>query len=199
MSIFPPEKYYEACITHHLVNEFRERYNKRLYPFSISQLEENSKGFDFGYVISHQSFYIQYKRPFAYEIMESLYSWKIDRNQLNIINSQPYALRTYYAFPAFFRTDQWFEGLDHTYFVNSPKLEDYLERHREKTKTSTIHSSLGILKPWSQLSSQFATIPRNAVAQSKQQDVCFHEIITYAETLDPETRNRTWVYLLEVR
>lgn len=195
---FPPEKYYEACITHHLVNEFKERYDKRLYPFSISQIEEYSKGFDFGYVFSRQSFYIQYKRPFAYETTESVYRWKVCRNQLSVINRQSYALRTYYAFPAFVRTEQWFEGLDHTYFVNASKLECYLERHRVKTKTSIIKSNLGMLKPWSHFSSQYASPPRNAIAQSKQKDVRLHEIFAYAKSLDPETRARTWGYLLEV-
>lgn len=199
MTGFPPEKYYEACITYHLVNEFKERYNKRLYPFSISQIEENSKGFDFGYKISCSSFYIQYKRPFVYEATESLYSWQICRKQLSVINSQPHALRTYYALPAFVRTDQWFEGLDHTYFVDASKLAAYLDRHREKTKTSTIHSNVGMLKPWSDFSSRFASTPRNAVAHSEKKDICLQEIIAYTKTLAPETRESTWVYLLEER
>ncbi|ARU60802.1 hypothetical protein CBW65_06625 [Tumebacillus avium] len=199
MAGFPPEKYYEACITHHLVNEFKERYNKRLYPFSISQIEESSKGFDFGYVLSGRSFYIQYKRPFAYVATQSLYSWQICRNQLSVINSQQHVLRTYYALPAFVGTGQWFEGLDHTYFVTASKLAGYLERHREKTKTSIIHSNLKMLKPWSHFSSQFVSPPRNAIAQSEQKDISFEEIIRYTETLDPETRECTWVYLLEER
>lgn len=199
MTGFPPEKYYEACITYHLVNNFKQIFNKRLYPFSISQIEENGKGFDFGYVFSRESFYIQYKRPFSFETVDSLYSWQIERKQLNVINSQPYALNTYYALPAFVDMNQWFEGLDNTYFVDAPKLGNYLNQHRENAKTSIIHSNLNMLKTWSEFSRKFATIPRNAVAHTEQQGVNFQEIITYTKALEQEARERVWVYLLEMR
>ena len=48
----PPERYYEACITHHLVR-LAEMRGRRLYPFSISQLREKACGFDFGYACRH--------------------------------------------------------------------------------------------------------------------------------------------------
>lgn len=199
MVVFPPEKYYEACITHHLVNEFKEKYNQRLFPFSISQIEEYDKGFDFGYTFSQQSFYIQYKRPFAYETSESRYSWQIARRQLNVINCQSYALRTYYALPAFVQTRQWFEGLELTYFVTAPNLEGYLERYKEKTKTSIIHSNLGMLNSWSHFTSHYDLKLRNAVVQSERKEFRFYDVLNYANALDPETRERTWVYILEAR
>lgn len=200
MGNFPPEKYYEACITHHLVNEFKERYDRLLYPFSISQIEENSKGFDFGYTFSSKSFYIQYKRPFSFEVVDSKCSWQIDKTQLSVINSQSYALQTYYALPAFINTNLWFSGIDNTYFIESNRLAFSLKQNQNKkeTKTNIVHSSLKSLRIWSDFSSRFSSTLQNTIVQ-EQQEFNFQEIINYAKILDQNTRNQTWVYLLEVR
>jgi hypothetical protein len=193
---FPPEKYFEACITYHLVNDFKERFDKRVFPFSISQIEEKSKGYDFGYTFSNESFFIQYKRPLAYDTDTSIYSWQISREQLSIINHQNYALKTYYALPAFVNTKQWYEALEHTYFVIAPKLEDYLNK-KKRTKTNNIYSNIDILKSWSHYSSIYASKQRNTVLKLKQNTVTFEDVISYAKSIDHQTKECTWIYLIE--
>ena len=41
---FPPEKYYEACITYHILRYYEEKRIGRIFPFSISQIREKQKG-----------------------------------------------------------------------------------------------------------------------------------------------------------
>jgi len=196
MSDLPPEKYYEACITYHLVKEFEERFEKKLFPFSISQIEEKSKGYDYGYTYSNHSFFIQYKRPSVYDSANCVYNWQICREQLSVINCQDHGLRTYYALPAFIDSMQWFEGLEYTYFVLAPKLENYLKNKRN-TKTSNISSNSNILKKWDYFSQYHTFLQSNVAYVMKQKDITFEDIISYAQILNEETRECTWVYLIE--
>jgi hypothetical protein len=132
MSCFPPEKYYEACITYHLVNEFRDRFDQTLYPISISQIEEHFKGYDFGYCFSGSSFFIQYKRPVT--LQNDIYSWHIDKDQLQIINKRSDLFKTYYALPAFSDMMEWYGGIDHTYFIVAPIFQHMLKKLRQRSR-----------------------------------------------------------------
>lgn len=40
---FPPEKYYEACITYHIVRYCEEKQMGRIFPFGISQIQEKKR------------------------------------------------------------------------------------------------------------------------------------------------------------
>ena len=195
MSNFPPEKYYEACITYNIVKEFDER-EKRIYPFSISQIEERSKGYDFGYTYSNKSFFIQYKRPLLYDSENSIYTWQICREQLGIINSKNYGIRTYYALPAFIDTRQWFEGLENTYFVAAPNLQNHL-KSKNDTKTNNINSKNGILKKWDYFSQFHKSLQKNVAYSVDESGITFEDILFYAQNLNEETRKNTWVYLME--
>lgn len=196
MSNFPPEKYYEACITYHLVNEFEVLFQRKIYPFSISQIEENSKGYDYGYTYSEKSFYIQFKRPFAYDSATSTYNWQICRNQLGVINQQNYRLNTYYALPAFVDSMKWFEGLEYTFFVLAPNLESYL-KNKNTAKTNLVNSDVNILKSWSYFSSKYSSVSKNVAYKTEQKPVTFTDIVIYAQSLNKETRECTWVYLIK--
>ena len=110
----PPEKYYEACITYHLVRYFEQVYSRRLYPFSISQIREKKLGFDFGYELSEGNlFLVQFKRP--YVMGNGRIKWQIEKEQAEILAKQP--AKVYYALPAFLDGKEWYEGLDKTFFV----------------------------------------------------------------------------------
>lgn len=110
----PPEKYYEACITYHLVRYFEQMYNRRLYPFSISQIQEKKLGFDFGYELSKGNvFLVQFKRPYVKGDRGLM--WKIEKEQAEVLAKQ--SARAYYALPAFLEREDWYEGLDKTFFV----------------------------------------------------------------------------------
>ena len=117
----PPEKYYEACITYHLVRE-AERRGWRLYPFSISQVLERQWGFDFGYdCAGGQVFLAQYKRPIR---RSNGWQWTIDREQFWTLRRC--GLPTYYALPGFFHASEWYEGMDHTIFLSVSALEPWM-------------------------------------------------------------------------
>ena len=110
----PPEKYYEACVTYHLVRRFEWMYGRRLYPFSVSQIREKKLGFDFGYELSEGNlFLVQFKRP--YVMGNGRLRWQIGREQAEILAKQP--VKAYYAFPAFLDGKEWYEGLEKTVFV----------------------------------------------------------------------------------
>lgn len=51
-----PEKFYESCLTYNIIQYFDEVLEQKVYPFSISQLEEKSAGYDYGYEVSNKSF-----------------------------------------------------------------------------------------------------------------------------------------------
>ena len=126
MMLFPPEKYYEACITYNLIELFRNQKNLLVFPFSISQREEKLKGFDFGYNNSLvDMFLIQYKRPTPNS--EDGYKWKIDLAQLNTLIKSDYLYKTYYCLPAFTSIWQWYTALDNTFFVRAAELKNRLE------------------------------------------------------------------------
>lgn len=198
MKSFPPEKYYESCITYHLVKEFEERFEKKLYPFSISQIEEKCEGYDYGYTFSNRSFFIQYKRPYSFMCESGIpvYNWNVCREQLSVINRQPHSLKTYYALPAFIDIMKWFEGIDHTYFVLAPRLEEYLV-NKGKAKTNIINSNNKILKRWNDILLSHELFQSNVAYEYSQNGITLTDIISIARKLDGETRECTWIYLLE--
>ncbi len=194
MSETPPEKYYEACITYNLVNEFDIKYDIKLYPFSISQIEEKDKGYDFGYELSNNSFFIQYKKPSSlYDVNLKKFSWQINNEQLNIINHSDIGLRTYYALPGFVSTSKWYEGLDLTYFIESVKLEHVL-KNKEKQKTATIHSINKSLRTWNYYFDLKYKHLSSVVQCNTLEPITVGDIQKHVLSMDEETKNTTWFY-----
>ena len=114
MAQIPPEKYYEACITYHLVQYFETHYGKKLYPFSITQVREKDHGFDFGYHTGDGRLFLgQYKRPSRNS--QGRYAWQINQAQLETLSAL--RLPTFYILPAFHCVRSWYEGLEQTYFL----------------------------------------------------------------------------------
>lgn len=194
MSNFPPEKYYEACITYNLISEFDLIFEKKLFPFSISQLEEKSNGYDFGYTYSDQSFFIQYKRPIT---CDPVYSWKICREQLNVINSHEFAIKTYYALPDFIDTMQWYTGLEKTYFVSAPQLKNYLDTKKTNEKISSIKANSTILKRSDDIFFNNTSFQKNVAYKTEPKLITFKNILSYIESFSAETKNTTWAYLIK--
>lgn len=123
----PPEKYYEACITYHLVRRFELIYNRRLYPFSISQIREKKLGFDFGYELSKGNvFLVQFKRP--YVMGNGRIKWQIEKEQAGMLAKQP--AKAYYALPTFLDGKEWYEGLDKTFFVPAGIIYTWVRRKK---------------------------------------------------------------------
>lgn len=109
---FPPEKYYEACITYHILRYYEEKRIGRIFPFSISQIREKTEGYDFGYYLEDKEyFFIQYKRPYY-----GSSAWQINIGQLNTIVENGIGKITYYAFPDFHNIFEWYTGLENTFF-----------------------------------------------------------------------------------
>ncbi len=120
---FPPEKYYEACITYHIVRYCEEKQMGRIFPFSISQIQEKKEGYDFGYQMDSQSlFFVQYKRPQMRMTANHSSVWMIDIGQLKTIVEGGIGACTYYALPEFYDYLEWYEGLEKTYFLNAEDL-----------------------------------------------------------------------------
>lgn len=133
----PPEKYYEACITYHIVNYYREKHIGDIFPFSISQSEEHEKGYDFEYRLdSERIFYIQYKRPDRLAADNHALTWTVNICQLLTIIENGLGDRAYYALPGFFDFREWYSGLEKTYFLNADDLYTQLRLMR-KTKQQT--------------------------------------------------------------
>ena len=119
----PPEKYYEACITYHLVRE-QERRGRRLYPFAISQAVEHQLGFDFGYGWG-RGFLAQYKRPI---LRAEGCGWIIDLEQFQTLRNC--GVPAYYVLPRFFLASEWYEGLDLTAFLSVSALEPWIQERK---------------------------------------------------------------------
>lgn len=192
-----PEKYYEACITHHLVNYFEFTLDKKLYPFSISQIEEKNKGYDFGYKISSKSFFIQFKRPFK-SITGETYHWKIEIEQLNTINRMGDNLYTYYALPSFANSEDWYEAMDKTFFINAHNLERQIEQLNsgKRLKTTTIDSKKIRLNSWNDLSKRFESTLNNVSTAEKINMEDSKDIMNYVNSLDEDLRKSTWLYIV---
>ncbi len=125
---FPPEKYYEACITYHILRYFEEVGIGRIFPFSISQIRENTEGYDFGYYLEDQGrFFIQYKRPYYGSSV-----WQIDIRQLKTIIKNGIEKITYYAFPDFHDIFEWYTGLENTFFLSAADLATQIRLKKMK-------------------------------------------------------------------
>ncbi|MEK5039888.1 hypothetical protein [Sporosarcina sp. FSL K6-3457] len=189
-----PEKFYESCLTYNIIQYFDEVLEQKVYPFSISQLEEKSAGYDYGYEVSNKSFFIQYKRPIV-EMNGDLCSWKINKEQLKTINSHNYNIYTYYALPNFGSFKDWYEGLDKTYFIEASKLQQYLGNNN--AKNPTINARKYKLDNWDTLSKKIEGAYRNLAEDSFRQTIYLSDILKYANRLTDESKNSTWFYLLE--
>ncbi len=142
-----PEKFYEACITYNIIVEFK-RIGKVVYPYSISQREEKEEGFDFGYLFDEVAFLIQYKRPQALKEIKDgkkIYSWKIEREQLETLNRNSKGIPIYYALPAFEDVYDWYSGIEQTYFIDSRRLEELYDKEK---KTNIFRSDCISLRNW---------------------------------------------------
>lgn len=114
---FPPEKYYEACITYHIVRYCEEKQMGRIFPFSISQVQEKKEGYDFGYQMDSQNlFFVQYKRPQMRMTVSNSAVWMIDIGQLKTIVEAGIGAYSYYALPEFYDYREWYEGLEKRIF-----------------------------------------------------------------------------------
>lgn len=139
MDHLPPEKYYEACITYHIVNYYQRTHSKKVLPFSISQMEEHEKGYDFGYYFTAEEiFYIQYKRPNDIKLAAGEINWKINLDQLKTIIEGGLGDCTYYALPGFRDITEWYEGLDKTYFTRADDLYTYLRLLKKLDRQSAV-------------------------------------------------------------
>lgn len=194
MDHFPPEKYYEACITYHLVNQFQERFDQELFPLSISQFAEHYYGYDFEYRFSAKSFFIQYKRPIAF--LNGIYSWHIDKEQLQVISRYEYPCKTYYALPAFSDMMEWYHGIEQTYFVVAPKLSAFLRENRG-IKMNVLHSTSDVLRNWEDIARQFAVMQSSLFQLAQRQGITVADIASYANVLNSESRACTWGYLFK--
>lgn len=147
-----PEKYYENCLTYNIVNYYVSNFDKYIYPFTISQREEKEEGYDFGYCLN-DFFAIQYKKPI---LLESSYSWRISKEQLNVIIRNGLYTKIFYAFPAFHNITQWYSALDHCYFIRADRLFSYLN----KKKKSTINSNkdIEVLLTWGEITKEIKII-----------------------------------------
>ena len=124
----PPEKYYEACITYHLVC-YGLGCGKKLYPFSITQVQEKERGFDFGYADSGgQAFLIQYKRPLLTQ--KGGYAWRVERGQLRALLSC--GMPAFYALPAFSDVGGWYDALEKTCFLPASAVWGFLCREGDR-------------------------------------------------------------------
>lgn len=132
----PPEKYYEACLTYHLIRYFREIHDRTLYPFCVSQVKEQKYGFDFGYHSGGgRLFLVQYKRP---QTCAGGYAWPIRMEQLEVLAQC--GLPAFYALPAFSDPLEWYEGLEKTYFISAGQVRFWLQ-NRSEQKSALLHEA----------------------------------------------------------
>ena len=137
-NVFPPEKYYEACITYHIVQYYEEKKAGRVFPFSISQVQEKRAGFDFGYQPEGRKlFFVQYKRPQMWTAQGGTLVWKVEISQLKTIVEAGIGACTYYALPGFYDYLEWYDALKKTYFLNADDLYTQI-RLRKKTDQAAV-------------------------------------------------------------
>ena len=131
---FPPEKYYEACITYHILRYYEENGIGRIFPFSISQIQEKTEGYDFGYRVENEEcFFIQYKRPY-----HGSSAWQINIRQLKRIMENGIGEITYYAFPDFYDIFEWYTGLENTFFLNADDLASQIRMKKWKESETVL-------------------------------------------------------------
>lgn len=189
MGNIPPEKFYEACITYHLVKEFSERFGIRLFPFSISQIEEYKEGYDFGYQFRETSFVLQYKRPSVYTDKKCY--WKIDKQQLVTLKSNP--LKSFYALPAFTNALEWYEGIQKCCFVESERLYQYFVKKDSKN----ISEDNAILINFEDFIGRYESGSKNLAYKYDNSYISFIDIYKFALQVPLELKEHTWVYLIK--
>ncbi len=188
----PPEKYYEACITYHLVQYFKTLYSREIYPFSITQFREKSLGFDFGYELSSENVFLgQYKRPLMLE--DGHYAWRIDSEQMNTLSKSP--VPAFYILPAFAEAKEWYEGLDKTYFVPVYLVCSWAQR-REGKRLMVIRDTDQLLravreKPFDRFGRDFN---QAALAENVQTGTSLME---YAALLQENASDDIWGYWIK--
>lgn len=188
-----PEKYYESCITYHLVTYFEIILDKKLYPFSISQIQEKELGYDFGYEAAQYIFFIQYKRPFLNS--EKNY-WKIEIEQLNTINSQDSNIDTYYCLPNFTNHLGWYEAPKESYFIHATSLKNQLINSIGNKKSITVNNDKVKLENWDFLCKKFQTKLNNAIEAYRIAPPSIEQVKAYIECLDSESKETTWGYIV---
>lgn len=141
-----PEKFYEACVTCNIINYFAEKRAEKVFPFSVSPVQEKTEGYDFAYEIKDTIFMLQFKRP--YKNMNG-YRWEININQLNVIVKNAYSPVVYYALPQFGDYKLWYQALNYENmkFIDAASLQKYLV----ETGKKSINSSYEKLKNWDQV------------------------------------------------
>lgn len=141
-----PEKFYEACVTYNIINFFDEKRAEKVFPFSVSPVQEKTEGYDFAYAIKDTIFMLQFKRP--YKNMSG-YRWEINIDQLNVIIRNAYGSVVYYALPQFEDYKLWYQALDceNMKFIDATSLKKYLV----ETGKKSINSSYAKLKNWDQV------------------------------------------------
>lgn len=141
-----PEKFYEACVTYNIINFFDEKRAEKVFPFSVSPVQEKTEGYDFAYEIKNKFFMLQFKRP--YKKMNG-YSWKINIDQLNVIVRNEYGSVVYYALPQFEDYKLWYQALNYENmkFIDATSLQKYIVGTGKKS----INSSYEKLKNWDQV------------------------------------------------
>lgn len=190
-----PEKYYEACITYHLVTYFENILDKKLYPFSISQIQEKDLGYDFGYEAIEFLFFIQFKRPLLNINSNKIY-WKIESEQLSTINSQSSNFDTYYCLPNFTDSFDWYKADEKTFFVSSIKLSNLLKKSISDKKSVVLHSDKIKLDTWENLCKKFENQLNSALATTIAELPSIEEIKNYINNLDVNTKDSTWCYII---
>lgn len=157
----PPERYYEACITHHLVR-LAEMRGRRLYPFSISQLREKACGFDFGYACRHGAVFLaQYKCPGR--AADGIWRWEINEAQFWALAS--WRVPVYYVLPAFSAVQDWYDGLDRTSFLPVDVMRDWVRAHNGQ-RTMRLLQSDPLLRLERPVAALFGTALNRAQTQA---------------------------------
>lgn len=167
-----PEKYYESCITYNIVNYYDEEKRIKIYPYSISQNEENDLGYDFGYEVVKNMFFIQYKRPHK-KLSNGKFTWLIDLEQLEtIMSNEHYCNSVYYCLPNFNDIKQWYNAFDNSYFIKATILHKQLEgKLRKGQKIKSIRESRFGMKTWYEIENdEYLRIDRKNLAYKIEDD-----------------------------
>lgn len=188
-----PEKYYEACITYNLINDFRIRFDQPLYPISFSQMHEHHHGLDFGYLSVDQGFFLQYKRPFTQN--NNIISWEINIEQLETICSMPFSFACFYALPAFFDVRQWYEGLRHCFFVSARALRNHIGV-RIKQRSYFLHSDSITLQQWESIAESFFVAYNNTVVPIEDTVVTMAQVASFIDQIS-DTWESAWFYMIK--
>ena len=168
-----PEKYYETCITCHIVRYFEQSRIGKIYPFTISQVQEKSYGYDFAYPLGNgHIFYIQFKRPNGLSVENSMMAWSVEMVQLETIIKNGIGSCTYYALPEFDDIFEWYSGLEKTCFISADDLYTQIRLKRKiRQHAVLINSKKWRLKRFGDYFPQEISF-RNVLATDESEEPC---------------------------